>query len=51
MRKLKILKEYIILKRKGFNKEDRMLRYAIKGLITFDEFNKYYDNKVMKGGK
>lgn len=50
MKRLKVLKEYIKLKHKGFNKDDRMLRYAIKGLITFDDFNKYYDNKIMKGG-
>lgn len=51
MRKLKLFKEYIILKHKGFSKCDRMLRYAMKGLITFEEFNNYYDKKVMKGGE
>ena len=51
MKRLKVLNEYIILKLKGFNKDERMLRYAIKGIITFDEYNKYYDNKVMKRGE
>lgn len=51
MRRLKILKEFIRLKTKKVCKMDRMLYYATKGLITFDDFNKYYDKKVKKGGK
>nr|DAI41203.1 MAG TPA: hypothetical protein [Bacteriophage sp.] len=51
MKKLKIIKEYFKLKHKGYTKENRMLVYAMKQYITFDEYEKYFDNKIMKGGE
>lgn len=51
MKKLKIIKEYFKLKHKGYTKENRMLVYAMKQYITFDEYEKYFDNKIMKGGR
>lgn len=51
MRKLKILIEYVKLKNKGYTKENRMLVYAMKKYITFEEYEKYFDKKVMKGGE
>lgn len=52
MRKLKrivqIIKYYLILKKKGYNKEQRYFEYAIKGLITFEQYEKYLDNKIFK---
>lgn len=51
MKKLKLLLEYIKLKHKGYTKEERYFMYAIKGLITFEEYEKYFDNKIMKGGE
>ena len=48
MKRLKLLVEYIKLKHKGYTKENRMLVYAMKQYITFDEYEKYYYNKVLK---
>lgn len=52
MRKLKrivqIIKYYLILKKKGYNKEQRYFEYAIKGLITFEQYEKYLDNKIFR---
>ena len=50
-KRMLLLKEFIKLKHYGYTKEDRMLRYAIKGLISFEDFNNYYDNKILKKGK
>lgn len=49
MREIKILIEYFKLKHKGYTKENRMLVYAMKGYITFEEYKKYFDIKIMKG--
>ena len=38
MKRLKLLLEYIKLKHKGYTKEERYFKYAIKGLITFEEY-------------
>ena len=51
MKRLKLLLEYIKLKHNGYTKENRMLVYAMKQYITFDEYEKYFDKKVMKGGE
>lgn len=51
MKRIKLLISYIKLKRKGYDKEDRYFKYAIDGLITFEEYEKYFDNKIMKGGE
>ena len=48
MKRLKLLVEYIKLKHKGYTKENRMLVYAMKQYITFEEYEKYFYNKVMK---
>ena len=50
MRRIKLLIAYIKLKRKGYDKEHRYFKYAIDGLITFEQYEKYIDNKIMKGG-
>lgn len=51
MKRIKLLLEFIKLKHQGYNKEERYFKYAIKGLITFEEYEKYFDNKIMKGGE
>ena len=51
MKKIKLLIAYIKLKRKGYDKEYRYFKYAIDGLITFEQYEKYIDNKIMKGGE
>jgi len=43
MRKIKILIEYFKLKHKGYTKENRMLVYAMKQYITFEEYEKYFN--------
>ena len=52
MRKIKrivpIIKYYLILKKKGYDKEQRYFEYAIKGLITFEQYEKYIDNRIFK---
>lgn len=49
MNKIKLIIEFIKLKHKGYTKENRMLVYAMKKYITFEEYEKYFDKKVMKG--
>lgn len=51
MKKIKLIIEFIKLKHKGYTKENRMLVYAMKQYITFEEYEKYFDNKVIKGGE
>lgn len=51
MKRIKLLIAYIKLKRKGYSKDDRYFNYAINGLITFEQYDKYIDNKIMKGGE
>lgn len=46
---LKLLIRYLQLKKKGYNKEMRMVDYAINKIITFEQCDKYFDNKIMKG--
>lgn len=46
MKKIKLIIEFIKLKHQGYNKEERYFKYAIKGLITFKEYEKYFDNKI-----
>lgn len=50
MKIIKLLIAYIKLKRKGYDKEHRYINYAKEGLITFEQYEKYIDNKIMKGG-
>lgn len=50
MKRIKLLIAYIKLKGKGYDKEHRYFKYAIDGLITFEQYEKYIDNKIMKGG-
>ena len=51
MKRIKLLLEFIKLKYQGYNKEERYFKYAIKRLITFEEYEKFFDKKVMKGGE
>ena len=51
MKRLKLLLEFIKLKHQGYNKEERYFKYAIKGLINFEQYEKFIDNKIMKGGE
>lgn len=50
MKKFKLLIMFIKLKLKGLDKEHRYFNYAINGLITFEQYEKFIDNKIMKGG-
>lgn len=51
MKRIKLLLEFIKLRHQGYNKEERYSKYAIKGLINFEQYEKFIDNKVMKGGE
>ena len=51
MKRIKLLIAYIRLKIHGYNKSDRYFYYAVHNLITFEQYGKYIDNKIMKGGK
>ena len=51
MKRIKLLIAYIKLKRKGYNKAQRYFRYAMEGLIQFEQYEKYLDNKIMKEGE
>lgn len=48
---IRLIKEFIKLKHQGYNKEERYFKYAIKGLINFEQYEKFIDKKVMKGGE
>ena len=48
LRKLKRFKRYLELKIEGYNKEEIMRIYALDGLITFDEYDKYLTKKMEK---
>lgn len=48
IRKIKRFKRYLELKIQGYNKEERMRIYALEGLITFDEYDKYLTKKWKK---
>ena len=50
MKKIKIIKAYIKYNKQGYNKEQRYFKYAIDGIITFEEYEKFIDKKIMKGG-
>lgn len=50
MKKIKLIIEFIKLNYKGYNKEERYFKYAIKGLINFEQYEKFIDKKVLKGG-
>ena len=51
MKRIKLLIAYIKLKLKGYDKKHRYLKYAIDGLITFEQYEKFIDKKVMKGSE
>ena len=50
MKRFKLLMMYLKLKIKRYDKEHRYFKYAIEGLITFEQYEKYIDNKIMKKG-
>lgn len=49
MKRIKLLLEFIKLKCQGYNKEERYFKYAINGLINFKQYEKFIDNKIMRG--
>ena len=48
MRKLKRLFLVLKLKFKGYTKDNINTVLVLKNLMTFEEYEKYYDNKVRK---
>ena len=36
----------IKIEHQGYNKEERYFKYAIKGLINFDQYEKFIDNHI-----
>lgn len=51
MKRIKLLLEFIKLKHQGYNKEERYLKYASKGLINIEQYKKFIDKRVMKWGE
>lgn len=51
MKRLKLLIEFIKLKHKGYNKDARYFKYAVSGLIKFEEYEKYIDKKILRTEK
>lgn len=50
--KLRRLKLYFKLRKEGFRKKDlRYYQYVIYGVMSFEEYEKYLDKKIMKEGK
>lgn len=43
---LKLFIRYLQLKKKGYSKDMRMVDYAINNLITFEQYDKYFNKKV-----
>jgi hypothetical protein len=50
-KKIKLIIEFIKLKYKRYNKEMRMVDYAINNIITFEQYEKYFNKKVKKDFK
>lgn len=50
MRKLKKLYYYLKMKLQGYSKDTIYTSLAFKKLITFEEYEKYIDNRIKKGG-
>ena len=48
MKKIKLIIEFIKLKYKRYNKEMRMVDYAINNIITFEQYEKYFNKKVKR---
>ena len=48
---LKLFIRYLQLKKKGYSKDMRMVDYAINNIITFEQYNNYFDKKVKKDFK
>ena len=46
---IKRLKLYFEFKKQGLNKDFRYTQYVLYGVMDFDEYEKYFDNKVRKG--
>lgn len=55
MRKIKLLlkrfKLYKELKKQGYSKDLRYTQYVLYGVMGFEEYEKYFDKKIMKGGE
>ena len=48
--KLKLITAYLKLKKEGYDKKYRRLYYATNNLITFEQYEKYSDKIIRKGG-
>lgn len=48
---IKLIKEFIRLKKRGYDKDQRYYEYALKGIINFEQYVKHYDNKIRKEEK
>ena len=46
---LKRLKLYFRFKKEGLSKDLRYTEYVLYGVMSFEEYQKYFDKKVMKG--
>ena len=44
-------KLYRKLKKQGLDKDLRYTQYVLYGVMGFEEYEKYFDKKVMKGGE
>lgn len=55
MRKIKKLfkrlKLYFRFKKRDYQKDLRYTEYVLYGVMDFEEYQKYFDKKVMKGGE
>lgn len=46
MKRIKLMLEFIKLKYQGYNKEERYFKYAIKGLINFEQYEKFIGSSI-----
>lgn len=47
----KKIKLYFEFKKQGLNKDFRYTQYVLYGVMSYEEYEKYFDKKVMKGEK
>lgn len=51
LKRLKRLKLYFRFKKEGLSKDLRYTEYVLYGVMGFEEYQKYFDKKVKKGGE
>ena len=51
MKKIKMFKAYFKLKKRKYNKHMRMVYYAMNNIITFNEYEKYFDKRIRRNKK